>query len=193
MVKGFHIATDRCYGCRTCSVICANEHLLTPGVFIRRVREYNTSKPTGQAFISMSCNHCDEPACAANCPVGAYTKDPETGLVIQDHSKCTGCKTCIEACPFHAPCYDEETSTTYKCDGCISRLNQGLDPVCVIGCPSMNIAFGDTEKLPAGESIKDLVDTKPNFSITADPDIDMEIFKDIDDAAGIVNIGIAVE
>ena len=37
--------------------------------------------------ISMSCNHCDNPACAQVCPTGAMHKDPETGLVSVDETK----------------------------------------------------------------------------------------------------------
>ena len=93
MTLGFHVATDHCYGCKTCTVACANEHLLNPGVLLRRVRQIDVSEPVGHAFVSMGCNHCDDPACVANCPVGAYTKQEDTGLVIQDHSLCIGCKT----------------------------------------------------------------------------------------------------
>ena len=120
MTQGFYVNSADCYGCKSCQVACATEKVLTPGVFIRRVRQINAAAPGGHAFVSMACNHCDEPACVANCPVGAYQK-MDNGLVVQDHDKCIGCKTCIEACPFHAPSYDEATSTTYKCDGCANR------------------------------------------------------------------------
>ena len=92
MTQGFFVNSDDCYGCKSCQVACANEKLLTPGVFIRRVRQINAAAPGGHAFVSMACNHCDEPACVANCPVGAYQK-MDNGLVVQDHDKCIGCKT----------------------------------------------------------------------------------------------------
>ena len=47
MTLGFHVATDRCYGCKTCTVGCANEHLLNPGVLLRRVRQINVSNRWG--------------------------------------------------------------------------------------------------------------------------------------------------
>ena len=193
MTLGFHVATDRCYGCKTCTVACANEHLLNPGVLLRRVRQINVSEPVGHAFVSMSCNHCDEPACVANCPVGAYTKQEDTGLVIQDHSLCIGCKTCIEACPFHAPSYDEATSTTYKCDGCIDRRAAGLPPVCTVVCPSANISMDEFESvLSAHEgavSVKDVSETQPNLAVTLDEDITVEAFADIDGMAETVDRG----
>ena len=190
MANGFFHNSANCYGCKTCMLACANEKTTTPGVFPRRVRQINTAD--GHSFISMSCNHCDEPACMANCPVGAYSKDDASGLVIQDHELCIGCKTCINSCPFHAPAYDEEESKVYKCDGCIDRQADGLEPMCVLTCPSMNISYGEFDGLPEGESIKEMAPTKPNFKIKADPDIADAlgaIFADVDAAEGIVDTG----
>ena len=186
MAKGFFVTTDRCVGCKTCMTACAWSHQLDTanGVFIRRVREIDPEGQPVHAFVSMSCNHCDEPACLANCPVGAYTKDPETGLVVQDHSKCIGCQTCVNVCPFHAPCYNEADSTTYKCDGCIRRVKNGERPVCATVCWNQNITLDEFDALAAGgESIKDLVATKPNYACTLDPDLSIDMFADIDGAA----------
>lgn len=188
MSVGFFTSSANCYGCKTCQVACANEKLLTPGTFIRRVRKFEPVGATGHAFVSMSCNHCDEPACVANCPVGAYEKR-EDGLVIQDHDKCIGCQTCVQSCPFHAPCYDEATSTTFKCDGCVARQAAGLMPVCTTVCPSANIAFGEMDGLPEGTGIKDQAETKPNLRVALDKDIDASVFADIDGAESLVDPG----
>lgn len=186
MTQGFFVNSANCYGCKSCQVACANEKVLTPGVFIRRVRE--VERASGHAFVSMSCNHCDDPACVANCPVGAYQK-MDNGLVVQDHDKCIGCKTCIEACPFHAPCYDEATSTTYKCDGCANRQARGDAPVCTIACPSANLSLDEMDKLSEGTDVKDQAATKPNLRVALDKDVDATAFADIDNAAGLVDTG----
>lgn len=86
MTQGFFVNSADCYGCKSCQVACATEKVLTPGVFIRRVRQINAAAPGGHAFVSMACNHCDEPACVANCPVGAYQKLILVGLSWQIHS-----------------------------------------------------------------------------------------------------------
>lgn len=193
MAQGFYVATDRCYGCKTCTVACSNEHLLGPGILLRRVREVESQEPVGHAYVSMSCNHCDDPACVKNCPVGAYTKMEGTGLVIQDHSLCIGCQICIDVCPFHAPCYNEADATTYKCDGCIERLEAGLQPVCMEVCPSKNIVFGEFDELAAltdgAVSVRDVVETAPNLVVALDPDIDVEVFVDIDGLAETIDRG----
>lgn len=86
MVKqyGFLINTKDCYGCRTCSMACKSENVTPPGVLWRRVREFNDDSPNAQAFITMSCNHCDDPQCLKVCPADTYTKRAD-GIVVQDH------------------------------------------------------------------------------------------------------------
>ncbi len=189
MAQGFFVNSANCYGCKSCQVACANEKLLAPGTFIRRVRQINAPAPGGHAFVSMACNHCDEPACVANCPVGAYQK-MDNGLVVQNHDVCIGCKTCIEACPFHAPAYDEATSTTFKCDGCANRQAAGDLPVCVVTCPSSNLVLDDMDSLPEGTDVKGQSDTAPNLRVALDADIDVAVFAAIDEAEGIVDTGV---
>ena len=108
----------------------------------------------------------------ADWPVPAYAK-LENGIVQQNHDLCIGCKTCIEACPYHAPCYDEQESKTYKCDMCTDRQERGELPACVAACPGMNLAVGemaDLEKAHQADIVSDdAVETKPNFVITVDP------------------------
>ena len=188
------MATDRCYGCKTCSIACAREHLLEYDVLLRRVRQIDTTNPVGHAFVSMSCNHCDEPACVANCPSGAYSKDEDSGLVLLDESKCIGSRTCIDACPFNAPTFDETNGVARKCDGCITRQEAGLLPVCNIVCPSLNITLGDFDtfvgRFTNSVSIKEVVpDVMPNLLVSLDPDITADIFVDIDGFAGTVDTG----
>ena len=131
MAIGFWMNNKNCYGCKTCSIACKSEKQLDKGVLLRHVTAIRQDDPRAFAYLSMACNHCEEPACMANCPVGAYSK-LEDGTVIQDHSVCIGCKTCISACPYGAPSYDEATSTTFKCDGCYDRRQRGELPACVV-------------------------------------------------------------
>ena len=138
---------------------------------LREVTTIRQDDPMAFSFISMSCNHCEQPACLENCPVGAYTK-LEDGTVIQDHSKCIGCKTCVSACPYGAPSYDEESSTTYKCDGCYDRRQRGEMPACVSACPGANIALDEMDALQSSHAADIVSDTNsgtsPNFVITVD-------------------------
>ena len=179
---GFYFDSTRCTGCRTCEMACKDYNDLPASYAFRRVFDYEggdwkdngdgTFEPTSWAYhVSMACNHCEEPACVANCPVGAYSK-LEDGTVIQDHSVCIGCKTCISACPYGAPSYDEASSTTFKCDGCYDRRQRGELPACVAACPGANLALDDMESLQGAHAADIVSDessgTKPNFVITVD-------------------------
>ena len=71
--------------------------------------------------------------------MGALTRDEETGLVLLDQEKCTGCLQCVEACPFGAIFVIGEGGdgpAVVKCDLCIERQEQGLGPACVEACPT---------------------------------------------------------
>ena len=126
--------------------------------------------------LSMSCNHCDDPACTKVCPTTAMHKDPETGLVSVDVDKCIGCGYCHMACPYNAPKVDREKGHSVKCDGCAERVAAGEKPVCVEACPARALDFGTIEemaKLGERGNIAPLPEptyTKPNLYIKASAD-----------------------
>ena len=195
MAHAFYVDTRRCYGCKTCSVACAVEHTLHPGVVLRRVRQLEFASPSGMSFVSLACAHCDEPVCAKACPVGAYEKDTQTGLVLQNHTLCIGCRACVDACPFHAPSYDASTATVFKCDGCISRIVSGLPAACVEACPvgalEMGYAAAIMSDHPEAVDIRALVSTSPNLLLAVEPDLDLAHITEIDADPRIVDWGVA--
>lgn len=173
MALGFWMNNKHCFGCATCAIACKSEKQLESGTLLRHLVTMTQNAPVPLiSFVSVACNHCEHPACVINCPVQAYTKQ-ENGLVTQNHTRCIGCKTCISACPFGAPSYDENESQVYKCDGCIDRQTQGLLPACVAACPAGNLAMGPMEDLQAAhpEALisSDAIKTHPSFAITPDP------------------------
>lgn len=145
---GFVIDIKNCYGCKTCSMACKSEHDNPHGVLWRRVREFTSDNPNTQGFISMSCNHCDDPQCMKVCPAGTYTKRPD-GIVVQDHDRCIGCRMCIMACPYNAPVFDPAEGKTSKCNMCADYIDQGMTPRCVESCPGGVLHFGEIEQLRA--------------------------------------------
>lgn len=146
---GFVINLKDCYGCKTCAVACKSENQTPAGVQWRKVREFRTGNPNEINFISMSCNHCDEPQCMQVCPVSAYTKREKDGIVIQDHERCLGCRSCVMACPYGAPQYDPVEKKVSKCDMCVDLVDQGLQPKCVQACPASVLKWGEISELRA--------------------------------------------
>jgi tetrathionate reductase subunit B len=86
--------------------------------------------------------HCDEPPCIEACPLEAIYKRKD-GIVVIDDEQCTGCQECITVCPYNAPFYDAEKDVVRKCSLCAHRIDQGLEPFCVICCENEAILFGD--------------------------------------------------
>lgn len=104
--------------------------------------------------------HCVEPACLPACPEGAISKRVADGVVIVDRGKCTGCQTCLGACPFSAPAFGAD-GINQKCDMCVNEIAfQTESPPCVETCPTKALTFGKMDvkiKKAMEETIKQLI------------------------------------
>jgi len=65
------------------------------------------------------------------------------GIVDFDKSICIGCKACIAACPYDAIFINPEDKSAEKCNFCGHRLDVGLEPACVVVCPTQALMVGD--------------------------------------------------
>jgi formate dehydrogenase iron-sulfur subunit len=167
MSQGMLIDTTRCIGCRSCQAACkswnclpsvqttftetgSNPRYLSSNTFTRIIfRE--VVRPEGEIgwyFVKRQCMHCNDPACASVCPVGALRKN-ENGPVTYDDSKCIGCRYCLMACPFQIPKFQWESAVPLvrKCTFCADRLAIGLSPSCAATCPTQAILFGEKSNL----------------------------------------------
>lgn len=183
----FAFDSTRCTGCKTCELACKDYKNLNQNVAFRKIYDVEGGQWTQNAdgscstnafvyHVSMSCNHCADPACVHVCPTGAMHKDADTGLVSVDANKCIGCGYCHMACPYNAPKVDREVGHSVKCDGCQDRVREGKRPICVEACPLRALSFGpveEMEKLGAVADIAPLPDpsyTHPNFFIKSSDD-----------------------
>ena len=150
MTLGFFFDATRCAGCHVCQIACKDRmDLQTAGAVPRRVTSYEAgSYPEATMFhMSIGCNHCEKPACVANCPTGAMFKDAKSGVVLHDDDVCIGCRSCMASCPYGAPQFDEELQLIVKCDSCKALRDAGMNPVCADACMMRALDFGDLDEL----------------------------------------------
>ncbi|WP_319406702.1 hydrogenase 2 operon protein HybA [uncultured Desulfosarcina sp.] len=172
---GCLVDLTRCIGCRKCEDACNRVNLLPAPeqsfedytVLDRKrrpdekaytvVNRYTSGQiderdqliPT---FVKLQCMHCQDPACASACIVGALSKK-ENGTVHYDVTKCIGCRYCMVACPFEIPAYeyhDPITPRVMKCTFCYERVQaENKLPGCAEICPVEAITFGRRSDLLA--------------------------------------------
>lgn len=154
----FYFDGTRCTGCKTCVFACKDKNNCDLGISYRKVYEITygeTNRDENNCFtttcvsypLSMSCNHCSNPACVKACPTGAMHKDSDTGLVSVDETRCIGCGYCHMACPYNAPKVDSNKGVSAKCNGCADKVAAGEKPSCVMSCPARALDFGTVEEM----------------------------------------------
>ncbi|MDF7799433.1 4Fe-4S dicluster domain-containing protein [Pontiellaceae bacterium B1224] len=103
-VQSQYTATNACRGCiaRSCEAACPKDAI-----------EFRDGKAWLNPDKCVNCGLCMKACpyhaiiripipCEEACPVGAISKDPETGREVIDHTQCTYCGKCLKECPFAA-------------------------------------------------------------------------------------------
>ncbi|HEU4947845.1 MAG TPA: 4Fe-4S dicluster domain-containing protein [Kribbella sp.] len=158
MRYGFAIDQRTCIGCHACTVACKTENDVPVGQFRTWVKYVDSGEfpDTTRSFGVMRCNHCTDAPCVKICPTQALFKR-EDGIVDFDSDRCIGCKSCMQACPYDAIYIDADDHTAAKCNLCAHRVDNDLEPACVVVCPTHSIWVGDLDD--AGSGIAKLVST----------------------------------
>ncbi len=151
MQLGFAIDQRTCIGCHACTVACKTEHEVPVGQFRTWVKYVDSGSfpDTARSFGVMRCNHCTDAPCVKICPTESLFKRDD-GIVDFDKERCIGCKSCMQACPYDAIYIDQDTSTAAKCNLCAHRVDQDLEPACVVVCPTHSIWVGDLDDPTSG-------------------------------------------
>lgn len=146
MNYGFVIDNRSCIGCHACSTACKSENSVPLGVNRTWVKytEQGRYPDVRRHFQVTRCNHCENPPCVTICPVSAMFQQPD-GIVSFEGDACIGCKACLQACPYDAIYIDPDSGTAAKCHYCGHRVSQGMEPACVVVCPTHSIIAGDLD------------------------------------------------
>ena len=143
---GFLLDSDSCIGCHACTVACKSEHDVPLGVNRTWVKYIETGSfpNVSRHFSVMRCNQCDDAPCMSICPTNALYR-ADNGVVDFNDDNCIGCKGCMNACPYDAIYINPETNTANKCNFCNHRIEQNLEPSCVVVCPTHAIKVADLD------------------------------------------------
>jgi molybdopterin-containing oxidoreductase family iron-sulfur binding subunit len=170
---GMVVDEDKCIGCWTCAVACKQENDVGIGLYWLRVLTIggdDIDTPAGTypdvtlSYQATNCFHCDNPPCVKACPTQATYK-MDNGIVNVDYDRCIGCRYCMVACPYdnrvfnwRAPVQDpapdvapvgevapRAKGVVEKCTFCVQRVEKGLEPRCVVACPTGARVFGDLD------------------------------------------------
>jgi Fe-S-cluster-containing dehydrogenase component len=145
MQYGFLMDHRRCIGCHACTVACKSENDVPVGSFRTWVKytEAGVFPTVKRHFSVLRCNHCTKAPCVTICPVNALEKRATDGIVDIDKQACIGCRACMQACPYDAIYLNEDTGSVEKCHFCAHRVENRLEPACVVVCPVQAIVVGD--------------------------------------------------
>jgi len=140
-----------CVGCGRCELACTefNDGKASPTlsrIKIDRNLNFGPQGPTiwreghgnfGDGLIIQDlCRQCPHPVpCANMCPENAIILSPANNARIIDPEKCTGCKICLQACPWEMISYDPDSRKATKCHLCQGK------PKCVEACPAGSLSY----------------------------------------------------
>jgi formate dehydrogenase iron-sulfur subunit len=153
MSKGILYDSTLCIGCKLCEKACAEHNGLPYNDDIAAESKQSEHKFTvvlteNDHFMRRLCMHCDEPACASVCPVGAFHKTA-LGPVVYDVWKCIGCRYCMVACAFAQPKYEwgSLNPRVRKCIMCPDLIKRAQPTACAAACPTGATKFGERDQL----------------------------------------------
>lgn len=157
-MKRIYVIPEWCVNCRRCEVACKAQHSPWPGNIVKAFtlagdEVYNRVRVEGDNIVSFAanCRHCVKPKCVESCISGAMQRDPATGVVTSDPSRCVGCRTCVSMCPFGAitvvPAPSGVKPIALKCDLCGDGAGTPGEPSCVAACPNRALIYVESEAM----------------------------------------------
>jgi len=98
-------------------------------------------------FFPEQCRHCVEAPCLATAgDESAIYQDASGAIIYTAQTKRLNADEIIESCPYNIPRKSAD-GTLAKCDMCIDRVTNGLQPACVKTCPTGTMNFGERDAM----------------------------------------------
>lgn len=154
------IDIKRCSICYSCQVACKDEfvgNMYPPYSYTQTDREpawmkiLETEKgkyPYVKVYPTpLLCMQCDKAPCIDACPIHGCIYKTDDGVVIINPSKCNGCKSCMNACPYGVIFFNDDKNICQKCTLCHHRLDKGKEPACIDACPSSVFYLSEETKV----------------------------------------------
>jgi protein NrfC len=148
----------KCAGCKSCMLACSLVHEGEHNLSLSRIQIIDN--PFGQFPTDINikvCRQCKYPLCVEACPVNALYIDKDYKYIrIVDEEKCTGCQSCLSACPFTPSMmiWNPKKRKSVKCDLCKDTPYWGEEGklVCVEVCPTGALKFrSEPPRVPGPE------------------------------------------
>jgi carbon-monoxide dehydrogenase iron sulfur subunit len=140
----------RCLACRGCEIACALAHAetedLVEAIFKGGVKPRIYIESAEGLAVPLQCRHCEEAPCVRVCPTGALARPSEAEPVLVEQEKCIGCGFCVQACPFGVVRLASDERVIIKCDLCVKRQVEGLEPACVAACPVAALSLEELDE-----------------------------------------------
>ena len=134
------IDTEKCTGCHVCELVCSSRKYkaFNPRSSLIGVVSFGTTLDA-----ALACQFCEKPTCVRVCPRKALTRDDQTGVILVDETRCTGCGWCAASCEFGAMTVDPGKKVITVCDLCQGK------PQCVQYCPQQALQLTTQEAISA--------------------------------------------
>ena len=190
----YAIVTDlnKCVGCLACSVACKAMNGVPIGNFWNKTLRIGPNPKYEGAqfpdvemyFLTVQCQHCEDPECVKVCPTQASHK-LDDGTVQIDKSKCIGCQFCVMSCPYGVRYLNEDERVVEKCTLCEQRVAQDELPACVAQCGGFARWFGDldegieTFRGPYGKQLGELVGDGCDYPVKPFSDSDVHALPNV--------------
>ncbi len=124
--KVIDIDYEKCTGCRACMLTCSLAH--TGEVRLAASAIQIASSNDEGRNVPLVCIACKERPCLDACPEDAIHLHEDLDMPMIDTERCTGCQSCLAACPYHGIFFDPVAKKAVKCDLCSG------EPLCIKVC-----------------------------------------------------------